>query len=97
MQRECVNGMVMKTINLLVLLISLWAISACGSSNEFKSCDEVKRYQLAAEGKRIETPTDLDDLEPLREMPLPKASPRPERPEGSPCLDLPPSALAGEK
>ena len=78
---RAMNGMLMKTLNLLLLLISLWAISACGSSNEFKSCDEVKRYQLAAEGKRIETPTDLDDLEPLREMPLPKASPRPERPE----------------
>ena len=87
----------MKTINLLVLLISLWAISACGSSNQFKSCDEVKSYQLAAKGPRIETPDDLDDLEPLREMPLPQASPRPERPEGSPCLDLPPSVLTGEK
>jgi len=87
----------MKTINLLILVVLLWAISACGSSNEFKSCDDVKRYQLAAEGKRIETPDDLDDLEPLREMPLPKASPRAERPEGSPCLDLPPSVLTGEK
>jgi uncharacterized lipoprotein len=94
---RAMNGKAMKKTNLLLLLISLWAISACGSSNEFKSCDEVKRYQLAAEGKRIETPDDLDDLEPLREMPLPKASPRPERPDGSPCLDLPPSVLTGEK
>jgi uncharacterized lipoprotein len=91
------NGKAMKTTNLLMLLVLLWAVSACGSGNELKSCDEVQRYQAAAEGKRIETPDDLDDLEPLREMPLPKASPRPERPEGSPCLDLPPSVLTGQK
>ncbi len=87
----------MKTTNLLTLLVFLWAASACGGGDQIKSCDEVRRYQLAEEGKRIDTPDDLDDLEPLREMPLPKASPRPPRPEGSPCLDLPPSVLTGEK
>ena len=68
--------------------------SACGG-NDNRSCDDIRRYQLAAEGKKIETPDDLDDLDPLREMPLPEASPQPERPEGSPCIDLPPSILSG--
>jgi len=85
-----------KIMKMAVFVSTLALLSGCGG-NELMSCDEVRRYQLAAEGKRIETPDDLDDLEPLREMPLPKASPRPERPEGSPCLDLPPSVLTGEK
>lgn len=93
---RAMNTMAMKTINLLALLGLLSLVSAC-SGNKFQSCDEVRSYQLAAEGKRIETPDDLDGLEPLREMPLPKASPRPPRPEGSPCLDLPPSVLTGQK
>ncbi len=86
--------MVMKLTTLLVFLALLSGLSACGGSKT-KSCDDVRRYQLAVEGKRIETPDDLDDLEPLREMPLPEASPRPPRPEGSPCIDLPPSVLSG--
>ena len=92
---RAMNEMATKTINLLVLLVLLWAVSACGG-NEHKSCDEVRSYQLAAEGKRIESPDDLNDLDSLREMPLPEANPRPPRPEGSPCLDLPPSVLTGE-
>jgi hypothetical protein len=85
-----------KIMKMAVFVSTLALLSGCGG-NELMSCDEVRRYQLAAEGKRIETPDDLDDLEPLREMPLPKASPRPERPPGSPCLDLPPSVLTEEK
>ena len=30
------------------------------------------------------------------EMPVPEANPRPERPEGSPCLELPPQIEASE-
>lgn len=88
--------MLEKILRTAVFVATLALLSGCGGNKEL-SCDEVRRYQLAAEGKRIETPDDLDDLEPLREMPLPKASPRPERPPGSPCLDLPPSVLTGNK
>ena len=84
-----------KAINLLLVLVLLLAVSAC-SGNKIAACDDVQRYQLAVESGRIETPDDLDDLDPLREMPLPEASPRPERPEGSPCIDLPPSVLSGQ-
>ena len=85
--------MKMKYINLLIVLLLLSGLSAC-ATDASAPCDDVERYQLATEGKRIETPEDLDDLEPLREMPLPEASPRPPRPEGSPCIDLPPSILS---
>ena len=84
-------------ITVLLLIVALLSGLAGCSGDKARSCDDVQRYQLAAEGQRIETPNDLDDLEPLREMPLPQASPRPPRPEGSPCIDLPPSVLSGQQ
>jgi len=86
----------MKAVNLLAILLMITWLSAC-SGNKTRSCDEERRYQLAAEGKQIETPDDLTDLDPLRQMPLPEASPRPPRPEGSPCIDLPPSVLTDQQ
>jgi hypothetical protein len=38
----------------------------------------------------LKSPDDLDAPQPYLEMPVPQANPRPERPKGSPCLDLPP-------
>lgn len=64
---------------------------ACGSS---LTCDDVKAYERAREGARIEAPEGLDDLEASRELLIPRASPREPRPEGAPCLDLPPSIQA---
>jgi uncharacterized lipoprotein len=87
--------MKMRNTTLLITLALLSGMTAC-SGDKARSCDDVQKYQLAAEGERIETPDDLDDLDPLREMPLPEASPRPPRPEGSPCIDLPPSVLSGQ-
>ena len=66
----------------------------CGSGGEIdRTCDDVRAYQLAAEGRRLEVPNDLDSLDPFEEIPLPEASPRPPRPAGRPCLDLPPAIL----
>ena len=79
----------------LVVLTSVLALAGCGGEVNL-TCDDVQRYQLAAGGKRIEAPEDLNDLDPLRELPLPSAAPRPPRPEGSPCLDLPPTILSGD-
>ena len=79
----------------LTMMVLLGAVLAgCGGAVEL-SCDEVETYQLAVEGKRVEVPADLDGLEPLREMPLPEASPRPPRPPNSPCIDLPPGVNLG--
>ena len=71
-------------------LLSILAFSACGGSIEL-ACDDIRLYQQAAEGKRVQAPEDLDDLDTLKEIPLPKASPAPPRPPGSPCIDRPPS------
>ncbi len=69
-------------------------VLACGCGGAVsQTCDEVRLYQLAREGKRIEAPEGLSGLDELKEIPLPEASPRPQRPEGSPCLDLPPNIL----
>ena len=78
-----------------VLLMVVLGIAGCGG-NETLSCDEVREYQLAVEGKRVETPADLDSLEPLREIPLPQASPQAARPDGSPCIDMPPEIRLGD-
>ena len=78
----------------LVSMVIL-GVAGCGG-NDTLSCDEVAVYQLAVPGKRVETPPDLDALEPLREIPLPEASPQQPRPPGSRCIDMPPEVNLGE-
>jgi len=67
----------------------LAALGACGGGKNL-TCDEVQYYQLSEEGERVAAPEGLDDLDPLREMVLPQASPREPRPPGSECFDRPP-------
>ncbi|MGI9271314.1 MAG: hypothetical protein ACR2QT_06030 [Woeseiaceae bacterium] len=76
------------------LLLFVAGLSACGKDVDL-TCDDVRTYQLAVEGKRVEAPEGLDDLDPQRELPLPEASPRPERPAGSTCIDRPPKVNLG--
>ncbi len=78
---------------LTVLGLLVVALNACGAKN--LTCDDVQHYQLSEEGKRVTAPEGLDDLDPLREMPLPEASPRAARPEGSECFDRPPAISLG--
>ena len=78
------------TLAFLVLLLA-----GCGGTKDL-TCDDVRAYQRASEGKRIETPEDLDGLQDIKEMPMPRANPAPPRTEGSPCLDLPPDILGTE-
>ncbi len=81
-------------IKTMIMMAALAVMSGCGVGGEIdNTCDEVRLYQLATEGRRLETPEGLDDLDQFREMPLPQASPRPPRGAGMPCLDLPPSIL----
>ena len=75
---------------LFTVLISFLAVlSACGGDVDL-TCDDPRRYQEAVERERLKTPEDLDTPQAYLEMPVPEANPRPERPKGSPCLDLPP-------
>jgi hypothetical protein len=72
-----------------VSLTLLAALAACGREANL-ACDEPRRYQQSVVNERLKTPDDLDAPEANLEMPLPQANPRPERPKGSPCLELPP-------
>jgi len=82
------------TIRLTVLLLLAAGLHACGGSADL-TCDDVQVYQLAVESKRVEAPEDLDNLDPLREVPLPEASPREALPPGSDCVDRPPKVNIG--
>ena len=72
-----------------LLACVLTGLSACSGSKDL-TCDEVEDYQRAKESKAVEAPEGLDDLDPLRQMAVPEASPREPRPKGSPCFDRPP-------
>ena len=67
----------------------LAALGGCGGEADL-TCDDPSPYQEAIQNERLQTPEDLDAPQPSREMPIPQANPRPERPKGSPCLELPP-------
>lgn len=79
----------------VLICLMLLGIAACGGPVTL-SCDEVRAYQLAKPGKRISAPDGLDDLDTIREIPVPEPSPRAERPPGSPCLDMPPAVQIGD-
>lgn len=86
----------MREIALLVALGAVAGLAGCGGTVDM-TCDEVQLYQRAEQRPRLAVPEGLDSLDPMREMPLPEASPRPERPEGSPCLDMPPTVTIGNQ
>ena len=74
---------------IIALLAVLGSLTACGRDVDL-TCDEPRRYQQSVENARLKTPEDLDAPQAYLEMPVPQANPAPERPKGSPCLDLPP-------
>jgi len=82
------------TLARLILLSLVAGLTACGGQDEIK-CDEGSAYLAATQGPRIKAPDDLDDLEALKEMPLPEASPQQPRPAGSTCLERPPKIIDG--
>ncbi len=70
-------------------------VGACGAGSNV--CEKPKHYQTSQPGKRIEVPEGLDSLNSAREMAIPEPSPRDPRPEGAPCLELPPSYSGGDE
>ena len=67
----------------------LAGLTACGGEVDL-TCDKPRRYQQSIENEKLKAPDGLDSPEANLEMPVPQANPRPDRPKGSPCLDLPP-------
>ena len=82
------------TIRVAIALLLVSALGACGNKGGVKTCDKPQRYQESVENERVRSPDDLDNLDSLREMPVPQANPSPDRPPGSPCLELPPRIIS---
>lgn len=78
----------MTKVQLLFVLI-MAGLAACRGGGELK-CDDGGRYLSASETPRVRAPEDLDELDRLREMPLPEVSPRSEHSTDGGCLDAPP-------
>lgn len=80
-----------RAIALVLSLIVVSAISACGKDDIRTSCDdEAEPYLSAVAGKRIVVPDGLEPLDELKEMKVPKAESPPREP-GSKCIEYPPS------
>ncbi len=90
------KGQKLKAKILSICPVVLIGVSACGGEVKL-SCEEPELYQISERHERVDAPDDLDDLELLREIPLPEASPAPPRPAGSPCIDRPPNVLSGDR
>ena len=72
------------------------ALTACGGGKIVTTCDEPQNYQSAQLGAKVRAPEGLDELDELKEMPIPEPTPRPPRPPGSRCIELPP-VVVGEQ
>jgi len=71
------------------LAIACLLLAACHGSTDL-TCDDESPYMDAHASPPVKAPEGLDKLDPLKEVPLPKANPQQPRPKGSNCLDLPP-------
>lgn len=75
----------------LALLALVSGAAGCGGDKVLE-CDSGP-YMTAVRAEKVQAPEDLDDLDPLQEVPLPEASPQVPRAEDAPCLDFPPSII----
>ena len=75
----------------LFLIVGVVLLAGCGGET-MMSCDEGP-YQAAIRAPRVEAPEGLDNLDPLKEAPLPEASPRDANGYEGPCLESPPQIL----
>ena len=71
-----------------VCLVVAAMLCGCGGND---TCEEPEPYQESVEGRRIDVPEGLTELQEGKELKVPVASPLPPRAEDSPCLELPPS------
>ncbi len=80
------------SLSRLVLIGTLLVLAACRGGLDLQ-CDEGGDYLEARTIPRVKAPEDLDDLETLKEMPVPEPSPRPERSSSQGCLEAPPTVV----
>jgi len=73
----------------LLFVVSILTMSACRGGGELK-CDDEGAYLGATTTPRVKAPDGLDDLEALKEMPLPEAFPPPGGASAERCLESPP-------
>jgi len=73
----------------VVFLVSLLALSACRGGDVLKCNDQVA-YKRAVATPHVKAPEGLDDLDALKEIPLPEASPQAAGTGPQGCLDAPP-------
>ena len=77
-----------RIVRTAILCLPLLAAGACSNA---PTCDELAFYETATGGRRIVAPDDLDNLDGMKEMVIPEASPRPPRDLSAGCLDRPPT------
>jgi len=80
---------------LFAVLVLGVLLTACGRNDTKEvDCEASLEYQNRVEGKRVVAPEGLDQLNPLAEIPIPRADPNaPEMPPGV-CNDNPPMIKA---
>ncbi len=76
---------------LVAIIACLVGLAGCGGSKALE-CD-TGPYLAAARADKVQAPEDLDDLDPLSEMPLPAASPQETTSEDGACLEHPPQII----
>jgi len=89
-----IRATTVKAVIAAASLFLLASLGACGKDKGRPTCDEPQPYQSVVAGKRVVVPDDLDPLDDLKEMPIPKAE-TPPRPEGAGCIENAPSILKG--
>lgn len=73
----------------VMFVVALFSVSACRGNIDLK-CDDEGAYRQATRAPRVQVPEDLDNLEALKEMPVPEASPQREHSSEGTCLESPP-------
>ena len=75
----------------LMLLAGVITMAACGGAQEIEC--EHGTYKEAVRSPRVKAPEGLDDLDRIKEMPIPTASPQEPRDEDGRCLEMPPTVI----
>jgi hypothetical protein len=69
--------------------------ASCGGDAVLQ-CENTHSYLQAAASPRIKAPEGLDELDALKEMPVPEASPQREAPVNVDCLEAPPTVIGSD-